>query len=173
MDTGAATLSRVIPREVEGLAVEVMTLACDRGVTVATAESCTGGLLAGLLTDIEGCSHAFDSGFVAYSDSAKAELLGVDQGILERFGAVSSRAAAAMACGALAVSRADLAISITGYADPPSSGDEAGLVFFGFARRGQLAEAEEHRFGNIGRGAVRLACLRVGLQILRRELMTA
>ncbi|MBR0648855.1 CinA family protein [Roseomonas terrae] len=151
------------------MAFEVLKAACDRELRVATAESCTRGLLAALLTDIEGCSHAFERGFVCYADEAKIEMLGVDADLLARLGAVSHDVAEAMAAGALARSRADIALSITGYTDDSGEG-EAGLVFFGLACRGLPVCVEERRFGDIGRGAARIACLSTGLMLTHRPL---
>ena len=97
---------------------------CDKGLTIATAESCTGGMLAALLTDIEGAGRAFDRGFVTYSKGSKTELLGIDPELLERNDAVSETVARAMAEGALKRSEADIAISITGFAGPGAPGEE-------------------------------------------------
>jgi nicotinamide-nucleotide amidase len=122
MSEAPKTISPAIPRDVADMAFEVLKAACDRELRVATAESCTGGLLAALLTDIEGCSHAFERGFVCYTDEAKIEMLGVDADLLARLGAVSHDVAEAMAAGALARSRADIALSITGYTDNSGEG---------------------------------------------------
>ena len=140
MDDRPQTILPAIPPEMGDMAFEVMDAACKRGLTVVAAESCTGGLLAALLTDIEGCSHAFERGFVCYTDEAKAELLCVDPDVLATQGAVSAQAAAQMAAGALGASRGDIAISITGYADPPADDDApGGLVYIGLAdRTGEL-----------------------------------
>lgn len=169
----AATFSPVIPPEVERLAVGVMRAACDRGIAIVTAESCTGGLLAALLTDIEGCSHAFERGFVSYTNAAKVELLGIDPGLLDRCGAVSAEIALAMARGALDASDGTLALSITGFTDAPQGQGEAGLVYFGVADRRGPATAEEHHFGDVGRATIRIACLRVALGILQRRMNEA
>ena len=120
---------------------------------IATAESCTGGLLAGLLTAVPGSSEVLERGFVTYSNAAKVEMLAVDGTTLERHGAVSAEVAAEMARGALARSRADLAVSITGIAGP-GGGSEAkpvGLVHFALARRPNGIVTVEQRFGDIGR----------------------
>ncbi|TAJ69722.1 MAG: CinA family protein [Phenylobacterium sp.] len=165
----AEALDPAIPDDIERLAQEVLAQACDREVMLATAESCTGGLLASLLTDIPGKSHAFERGFVTYSDEAKHELLGVSRAILEGDGAVSEAAARAMAEGALAASRAHLAVSITGFAEAAPDGP-AGLVHFACARRGGATRHRMERFGDVGRAEVRLAALRVGLKLLRASL---
>ncbi len=138
------------------------------GRMVATAESCTGGLIAGLLTEIPGSSNVLERGFVAYSNAAKQELLGVPPETLAKHGAVSSETARAMAEGALMKSRAEVAVSVTGIAGPDggSAAKPIGLVHFACARRGAPTVAREERFGDIGREAVRLASVRVGLELL-------
>src|SRR5688500_10472796 len=110
-----------------------MKAVCDRDLMVATAESCTGGMLAALLTDIEGAGHGFDRGFVTYDPRAKQDLLGIPAEMTERNKAVTSAVARAMAEGALQNSNADIALSVTGFAGPTRSGEE-GLVHFGCAR---------------------------------------
>ncbi len=126
---------------------------------LATAESCTGGLVAALLTDVPGSSAAFERGFVTYSNAAKAEMLGVDPALIAAEGAVSEAVARGMASGVLAHSRADAAVSITGVAGPGggTAAKPVGLVHFACARRGGSVVAVERRFGDIGRSAVRLA----------------
>src|SRR3954463_48183 len=113
----AEALDPAIPAAVGELAKFVLRAAWDRRVRLAAAESCTGGLLASLLTDIPGQSHAFERGFVTYTDEAKHEMLGVPKRILATEGAVAEAAARAMAEGALARSHADVAVSITGFAE--------------------------------------------------------
>ncbi len=138
------------------------------GLTIATAESCTGGLLAALLTAIPGSSEVFDRGFVTYSNAAKIECLGVSPKILERFGAVSRETALAMAAGALAHSKAAIALSITGIAGPGGGTAQkpVGLVHFGLAKRSGAVTAAEHRFGDLGRDAVRSAAIATALDLL-------
>src|SRR5687767_11469157 len=97
---------------------------CDLGLSISTAESCTGGMLAALLTDIEGAGHGFERGFVTYSKQAKHDLLGIDSGMLDRNDAVSEPVSRAMAEGALARSNADIAIGVTGFAGPAGDGCE-------------------------------------------------
>jgi nicotinamide-nucleotide amidase len=140
----------------------------DESLTLATAESCTGGLLAGLITTVAGASDVFDRGFVTYSNAAKVECLGVSPELLERVGAVSAEVAAAMAEGTLVHSRADIALSITGIAGPGGGSTEkpVGLVHFGLARRGGPISTVEKRFGEIGRDGVRAAALEVALDLL-------
>ena len=138
-------------------------------LTIATAESCTGGLLAGLITAIPGSSDVFERGFVTYSNAAKIESLGVAPRILERYGAVSAEAAHAMAEGALAHSPAGLALSITGIAGPGGGSPEkpVGLVHFGMARRGGAVITVERRFGDLGRDEVRSAAIATAIVLLR------
>jgi nicotinamide-nucleotide amidase len=134
----------------------------------ATAESCTGGLIAGLLTEIPGSSTVLERGFVVYSNAAKQELLGVPDQTLVSHGAVSEQTAVAMAEGALRASRAEVAVSVTGVAGPDggTATKPVGLVHFACARRGKPTIVREERFGDIGREAVRLASVKVGLDLL-------
>jgi nicotinamide-nucleotide amidase len=142
------------------------------GLMVATAESCTGGLIAALLTEVPGSSNVVERGFVVYSNAAKEELLGVPASTLAGYGAVSEETARAMAEGALGASRADVAVSVTGIAGPDggTAAKPVGLVHFACAQRGGLIVAREERFGDIGREAVRLASVRVGLDLLEAAL---
>lgn len=164
------TLSPVLPDAVDRAARALLERACDREVSIATAESCTGGLLASLLTDVEGASHAFERGFVVYTNEAKAELLGIPIELIEREGAVSAAVARAMAEGALRASKAQVALSVTGFAGPGAPGDEPGLVHFGCAREGRETALREEHFGDIGRGAIRIECMRVALEMLAEAL---
>jgi nicotinamide-nucleotide amidase len=138
------------------------------GLTIATAESCTGGLIAGLMTEIPGSSNVLERGFVVYSNAAKEELLGVPAETLLQHGAVSEETARALAEGALAKSRADIAVSVTGIAGPDGGTAQkpVGLVHFACARRGAPTVAREEHFGDVGREAVRLASVEVGLELL-------
>jgi nicotinamide-nucleotide amidase len=165
----AEALDPAIPTVVDELAKSVLSEACARGLMLTTAESCTGGLLASLLTDIPGQSHAFERGFVTYTDQAKHEMLGVPMEVLQTEGAVSEAAARAMAEGALAKSRADLAISITGFTE--GAPGEAGLVHFASVRTGRPTRHSVERFGAIGRAAVRVRALETALGMLRDELV--
>ena len=167
------TFSHALPADIHHAATALMRQICDRRLLLGLAESCTGGLFAAVVTDVEGCAHGFDRGFVVYTDAAKARALGVSQQILDREGAVSAPAACAMAEGALAASDADLVLSITGYAGPGAPGEEPGLVFFGIARRGQDARAVERHFGAVSRAEVRQACLRTGLALLDEALASS
>ena len=161
------TLSDTLPSDVEALIEAVLKAACERELLLATAESCTGGLLASVLTDVEGCSHAFDRGFVTYTDAAKERVLGVSREILETDGAVSEAAARAMAHGALDASDAHVAAAVTGFAGAAGPDDEEGLVHIAVARRGGETRHVEHHFGDIGRGPCRIACLRAALALMR------
>jgi nicotinamide-nucleotide amidase len=140
------------------------------GLKIATAESCTGGLVAALLTEIAGSSAVLERGFVTYSNEAKRELLGVPAATLEAHGAVSEATARAMARGALARSRAEVAVSITGVAGPGGGTAEkpVGLVNFACAGPGAALVAVERRFGDLGRSAIRIASVEQALQLLER-----
>jgi len=144
-----------------------------RGLKIATAESCTGGLVAGALTEIPGSSDVLDRGFVTYSNAAKQTMLGVPAAILERYGAVSRETADAMAAGALAMSNADLAVAITGIAGPGGGSAEkpVGLVHFAAAARDGRRAHREKRYGDIGRSAVRAQAVAEALAML--ELLAA
>ncbi len=144
-----------------------------RGLKVATAESCTGGLVAATLTEISGSSDVFERGFVTYSNAAKEAMLGVPATVLNRYGAVSREAAEAMATGALAQSPADLAVAITGIAGPTGGLEDkpVGLVHFAAAARDGRFIAREKQFGDIGRRQVRLAAVAEALALLE-ELAT-
>jgi nicotinamide-nucleotide amidase len=150
----------------------VVERATAAGLMIATAESCTGGLVAGLLTSIPGSSAVVDRGFVTYTNEAKTEMLGVPRDLLARVGAVSAEVALAMAEGAITHSRADLAVSITGIAGPGggSAAKPVGLVHFAAVRRAGPSLAQEARFGDIGRDAIRLAAAETALDLLERLL---
>ena len=168
----AEALDPAIPSSVDELAQFVLAEACERGLMLAAAESCTGGLLASLLTDIPGRSHAFERGFVTYTHEAKHEMLGVPMEVLETDGAVSETAARAMAEGALAHSRADVAVSITGFAEG-GPGQPAGLVHFACARSNRPTRHKVKTFGDIGRAALRVCALETALGMLRDALTGA
>ncbi|CAN5395414.1 CinA family protein [soil metagenome] len=161
----------MFPEDIEFLAKAVVQAAIRRGVMVATAESCTGGLVAGAITAVAGSSAALDRGFVTYSNAAKSGMIGVSPELIEAYGAVSEPVARAMATGALAHSDAGVAISITGIAGPGGGSVEkpVGLVHFG-AADGAGVDHAEHRFGDLGREAVRLASVRIALQMLLERL---
>ncbi|TMJ20266.1 MAG: CinA family protein [Alphaproteobacteria bacterium] len=161
------TLSPVLPDALEQATRRLLAKACERDLVLATAESCTGGMLASLLTDVQGVAHAFDRGFVTYSAESKTELIGVPAKLIAEKGAVSKEVAVAMAEGALERSRAHIALAITGFAD---SGDEPGLVHFACARQGRITAHREAHFGAIGRGAVRVAALGVAVEMMTEML---
>ena len=161
------TLSPLLPNETEEATRRLLSKACDRDLTLATAESCTGGMLASLLTDVQGMAHAFDRGFVTYTNEAKAEMLGIPLELIEAKGPVSREVAIAMAEGALERSRANIALSVTGFAD---KGDEPGLVHFACARKGRSTAHREEHFGPVGRGATRIACMQVAIEMMTEML---
>jgi nicotinamide-nucleotide amidase len=148
---------------------QVLDLCRDKRLKLATAESCTGGLVIGVLTEIAGSSDVVERGFVTYSGEAKQAMLGVPQAMLKQFGEVSRETAQAMATGALAHSLAALAVSVTGIAGPGggSTAKPVGLVHFAAANSaGQLTHIER-RFGDIGRSAVRQQSVLQALLMLR------
>jgi nicotinamide-nucleotide amidase len=169
----------MLDAEITALAEEVLDAARLAGLTIATAESCTGGLVASALTAIPGSSDVFERGFVTYSNTAKADMLGVDPALIAAHGAVSHEVALAMVTGAVGHSRADLVVSITGIAGPGGGSDDkpVGLVYFGTALRGDdgdmdsdWATTTEARFGDLGRDEVRQAAVRLALDLLRGRL---
>ena len=164
------TLEPALPDHLDEQAERLMRRLCDKELKVATAESCTGGMLAALLTDIEGCGHGFERGFVTYTKEAKGDLLAIDGDLLEHNDAVSEPVARAMAEGALARSKADIAIGVTGFAGPAGDGCEEGLVPFALARRGAGTEHRVEHFGPLGRGPVRVKSLKAMLDMLERAL---
>ena len=144
-----------------------------RGDKIAAAESCTGGMLAALLTSIAGSSDVFDCGFVTYSNGAKIRMLGVSADIIASHGAVSRECALSMAHGAILESAATLAVSITGVAGPGggTAAKPVGLVHFACARRNGATLHREERFGDIGREGVRTASVEVALELLETQLL--
>ena len=161
---------------IEDLAGQVLQKARSLGLRIVTAESCTGGLVAAALTSVAGSSDVFDRGFVTYSNEAKAEMLGVNSGLIEKHGAVSEQVAVAMAACALKKSRAQLSVAITGIAGPGggSAGKPVGLVYLAAAkltgRDGDRVEFvavhNEERFGDIGRTEVRAKSVETALRLL-------
>jgi nicotinamide-nucleotide amidase len=151
----------------EVLARAVLDACRARGIMLAVAESCTGGMIAAALTDIAGSSDVVDRGFVTYSNEAKMEMIGVEGATLEAFGAVSRETALGMAAGALARSRAGIALSVTGIAGPGGGSLEkpVGLVWFGLAIRGRPAVAICKMFEDRGRAFIRAESVRTALQI--------
>ncbi|MFN4040344.1 MAG: CinA family protein [Brevundimonas sp.] len=160
----------MFPDDILTQAQAVCDAAGRAGLMVATAESCTGGLVAAALTALPGSSKMLDRGFVTYSNAAKADQLGVATELIEQHGAVSESVARAMAQGAVARSLADVAVAVTGIAGPGGSEHKpAGLVWF--ASQGPLGlRAEKREFGDIGRTEVRMASLRLALDLLKAQL---
>lgn len=148
------------------LAAQVLDAARARGVMIATAESCTGGLIVGALTEVAGSSAVVDRGFVTYANAAKQDMLGVAAETLARHGAVSEAVAAEMAAGALARSAAALAVAVTGIAGPGGSEHKPeGRVCFGIADAGGVRTSTVE-FGPLGRAHVRQATVRHALGLL-------
>jgi nicotinamide-nucleotide amidase len=149
-------------------AARVLDACRRRGLKVATAESCTGGLVAAALTEIAGSSEVVDRGFVTYSNAAKEAMLDVPRGVLERHGAVSRETAEAMAKGAIAHSAADLAVAVTGIAGPGGGSPEkpVGLVHLAAASRDGRRLHREKRFGDVGRSTVRAHSVSEALAML-------
>ncbi len=160
-----------LPAELVEMARKVIDENRTAGRRVAVAESCTGGLVSAALTEIPGSSDVFESGFVTYSNEAKLELLGVSLDVLEAFGAVSIAVAWGMAQGALARTRADTAVAITGIAGPQGGSElkPVGTVVFARARRGadpQEVVADRRDFGDLGRGGIRVQAALCALELL-------
>jgi nicotinamide-nucleotide amidase len=150
------------------LAQSIIETCTRAGLKVAVAESCTGGLVAGVLTEISGSSAVVDRGFVTYSDPAKTDMLGVPAELIRQFGAVSRECALAMVAGALARSNGDIAVSITGIAGPTGGSAEkpVGLVHFGAMRKGSPARHLVRQFPNNGRDAIRAEATKEALDLL-------
>lgn len=155
--------------ELRAAATAVLAACRARGLKLATAESCTGGLVAGALTDIAGSSDVLDRGFVTYSNEAKQQMLGVPADTLKKFGAVSRETAEAMARGALGKANADLVVAITGIAGPGGGGADkpVGLVHFAAASRSGALTQAEMRYGDIGRELVRHKSVLQALAMLK------
>ncbi len=151
-------------------AAALLALYRKAGLTLATAESCTGGLIAACLTEIPGSSDVLERGFVTYSNAAKTELLGVGADMIRKHGAVSAQVARAMAEGALAHCPASVAIAVTGIAGPGGAtpGKLVGLVYLACHRRGREISVERHGFAG-NRRAVRLASVAAAFELLRRQ----
>ena len=152
-------------------AAEVLQAARYWGVSIATAESCTGGMISAALTDVAGSSDVFDRGFVTYSNEAKMQMLGVRHETLQAHGAVSEAVAREMAEGALEHSTATLAVAVTGIAGPGGSEFKPeGRVCFGLARAGRETRVETVEFGAIGRAEVRRATVAHALALMAAAL---
>ncbi len=158
----------MFPDDIVALANEVLEAAKADGVKIATAESCTAGLVAGALTAISGSADVFERGFATYSNEAKHEMLGVSAQLIEDAGAVSEPVARAMAEGAIRRSNADLAVSITGISGPTGGTPlkTVGLVHFAVAQRDGPTTHRQELFGALGRERVRLACVKVAMNLL-------
>ena len=163
----------MFPEDIQTLARQVIETAAARGLVLVTAESCTGGLVAGALTAIAGSSAVVERGFVTYSNASKTDLLAVPADLIEAHGAVSEPVARAMARGALAGSGADLSVSVTGVAGPGGGTAEKPVGLVHFSAVGPNGEINAmHRFGDIGRDQVRLASVRVALGLLLERMRT-
>jgi nicotinamide-nucleotide amidase len=147
----------MLEQDIIAAAERLLAICKLKKLTIATAESCTGGLVAGTLTEVPGVSSMFDRGFVTYSNAAKQDMLGVDAETLRRHGAVSRETAEAMARGAINYAPVDLAVAVTGIAGPTGGegGKPVGLVHFAAASRSGLLDHCEKRFGNPGRTEIR------------------
>lgn len=153
-------------------AEDILQIAREQGVMIATAESCTGGLVAAALTEVPGSSDVFERGFVTYSNDAKTDLLGVDPALIDVQGAVSEEVARAMAVGALMRSQAQLAVSVTGIAGPGGSDHKPeGRVCFGVAMEGRSPRTTTQEFGALGRSNVRAASVDFALTLLAGALI--
>ena len=165
----------IFTEERENRAAALLEAYAARGLMIATAESCTGGLIAGLLTEIAGSSRVVERGFVSYSNAAKNELLGVPTDTIETHGAVSEAVVRAMAEGALARSRADVAVAVSGVAGPGggTAAKPVGLVHLACARRGGMIVHLEKRYDDSGRGAIRLMTIDDALGLLEAAIAEA
>jgi len=151
------------------MSTKVLALCRANGLRIATAESCTGGMVSAALTEVAGSSDVFDRGFVTYSNLAKQQMLGVGAQTLKEFGAVSQDVAKEMALGALMNSNANLSVSITGIAGPgPSEFKPEGRVCFAVALNGQIADVNTVEFGALGRANVRTAACDYALNLLKQ-----
>ena len=158
----------IFPSPLLALAQSVLDAAREKKLHIVTAESCTGGLIAACLTALPGSSDVVERGFVTYSNEAKTEALGVSASTIQKRGAVSEDVARAMAEGALARARAQVAVSCTGIAGPGggSADKPVGLVYIAATRAGRT-QVQEHRFGDIGRDGVRMKTVDGALKLLR------
>nr|WP_298104134.1 CinA family protein [uncultured Shinella sp.] len=156
------------PEDIEDTARSIVADFAEKKLLIATAESCTAGLIAGVITEIPGSSNVFDRGFVTYSNEAKREMIGVANATLKAHGAVSRPTALEMAQGAIGNSGANISIAVTGIAGPGGGTEEkpVGLVHLAAARTGRETLHREMRYGDIGRNAVRLATVRTALEML-------
>lgn len=158
----------LFPPDIEETAAGLIYAFTARGLTVVTAESCTGGLIAGALTEIAGSSAVVDRGLVTYTNEAKTDILGVSVETLKAYGAVSRETALEMATGALSVSQAQISVAVTGVAGPGggSAAKPVGLVHLVASNRDGKLLHREMRYGDIGRGEVRLATVRTAFAMI-------
>lgn len=162
----------MFPPQLLALAKQVLDESRAKGLRITAAESCTGGLITALLTEIPGSSDVLDRGFVTYSNKAKRDLLGVPGALITHDGAVSKSVACAMAEGALARADAEIAVAVTGVAGPSGGTPDkpVGLVHMAAVRKGGVTQHEEHRFGDVSRSEVRLRSAAAALLLLRKLL---
>jgi nicotinamide-nucleotide amidase len=162
----------MFPDRLRNLAMLIVDDATQARLRICTAESCTGGLVAALLTDIAGSSKVFERGFVTYSNNAKAEMLGVAGDVLADYGAVSEPIARMMAEGALEASRANIAVSITGIAGPGGGTPmkPVGTVHVACARENRAVIHEMLQLGDIGREAIRMASVETALNLIQLQM---
>lgn len=160
------------PDRIRNLCLLTMDEARERRVRIATAESCTGGLIAGLFTEFSGSSDVFERGFVTYSNRSKEEVLGIPGDLIADYGAVSEAVARLMAEGALEISRANLAVAVTGIAGPGGGTPmkPVGTVHIACARENKAVMHEACYFGDIGRDAVRMATIEAALNMIRQQI---
>lgn len=160
-------------QELINAATALLNDARKQNIKFATAESCTGGLIGGLLTEIAGSSDVYERGFITYSNEAKHELIEVPIETLNTYGAVSHQTANAMASGVINHSHADVAVSVTGVAGPSGGSLEkpVGLVYFGLAKRGSLTRTFEQRFDpNLSRDQIRIKSVEFALKLFNKSL---
>jgi len=164
----------ILPQNIATLAAEVITAAKTKDWFVATAESCTGGLIGGALTDVAGSSSAVDRGFITYTNKAKMQVLGVKSDTLRAVGAVAEETAREMALGAIAQSASHVAVAVTGIAGPGGTADKpGGRVHLATATRNGVSEHRQMDYGDIGRDEVRLATIATALEMLIQAIETA
>ena len=161
----------MFPANIAEAAALLVALLRDKQLKVTTAESCTGGLVAGAITSIAGSSEIFEQGFVTYADSAKSSMIGVPAGLIAAHGAVSAEVCRAMALDALAAANAGISVAITGIAGPGGGSQEkpVGLVYIATASRKSSPQVRRHTFGDIGRNEVRMASVGEALAMLIEE----
>lgn len=159
--------------EIIKLATDVLQMARDKGYHLATAESCTGGLIMGALTEIAGSSDVVDRGFITYTNRAKMEVLKVDSSIIKHHGAVSEECAIAMAEGALKASAASFAVSVTGVAGPGGGSKDkpVGLVHMACTDRSGIILHKKYLFQNIGRDKIRKATVIAALKLFQKTII--